>query len=245
MSDSTEQPSPQHMAPAGSAYLVGPDDGAGPGVLVLHSWWGLNRGIKDVTEELAASGFTAMAPDLFAGTELQDPANPMEAAERLARTDVDATAGFILASIVALRAHSADPQAPVGILGFSMGASWALWAAGRQPDSVAAVVAYYGHQDMDFDGLSAPVLCHFAEHDPLVSKDQAAEMQAHIRLVGGSVEVTTHPGTRHFFAESDVPVVGADGAVGERGMLEEAAAATAWKQTTGFLGEHLEVQLSG
>jgi carboxymethylenebutenolidase len=210
-------------------------------VLVLHSWWGLNRGTKDLTERLAGRGFTAMAPDLFAGTDLKDPQSPMEAAERLARADVDATAGFILASIVALRAHSADPQAPVGILGFSMGASWALWAAGRQPDSVGAVVAYYGHQDMDFDDLSAPVLCHFAELDPLVSEDQATEMQARIGLAGGSVEVTTHPGTRHFFAESDVPVVSADGAVGERSLVEASAAETAWGQTIDFFSGHLEV----
>lgn len=229
---------------AGSAYLAGPDDAAGPGVLVLHSWWGLNQGTKDLTERLAGSGFTALAPDLFAGMELQDPADPMEAATRLARANVDATAGLILASIVALRANSADPQAPVGILGFSMGASWALWAADRQPDSVGAVVAYYGHQEMDFDGLSAPVLCHFAELDPLMSEDQAVEMQAHIRLAGGSVESTTHPGTRHFFAESGVPVMSADGAVGERGVVEETAAETAWGQTIDFFHGHLEAPLA-
>lgn len=226
-------------ASAGSAYLVSPDGGnAGPGVLVLHSWWGLNRGIKEVTERLAGAGFTALAPDLFGGTELADPRDPIQAAMRLAGVDVDATAGLILASIMALRAHSADPQAPVGVLGFSMGASWALWAAGRQPDSVGAVVAYYGHQDMDFEGLAAPVLCHFAELDPLVSEDQAAQMQAHIRLVGGSFQSTTHPGTRHFFAESGVPVMGADGAVGERGVVEEVAEATAWEQTVEFLRRH-------
>lgn len=231
---------PSTGAPAGSAYLARPDDGAGPGVLVLHSWWGLNRGIKDLVERLGDAGFTAMAPDLFGGTELANPTDPLQAAIRLAEADVDATAGLILASIVALRAHSEDPQAPVGILGFSMGASWALWAACSQPDSVGAVVACYGHQDMDFDGLLAPVMCHFAELDPLVSEDQAAQMQAHIRLAGASVVTRRHPGTRHFFAESGVPVMGADGDIGERGVVEEVAAEAAREQTVEFLRLHLQ-----
>ncbi len=216
-----------------------PDSGPGPGVLVLHSWWGLNHATRAITETLADAGYTAMAPDLFGGSGLTDPADPVEAAARLAEADVDSTAGLILSSIVALRAHSADPGSPVGLVGFPMGASWALWAAARQPDSVAAAVAYYGHQDMDFQGLTAPVLCHLAELDPFVSADQAAEMQAHIRLVGGSVEVFTHPGTRHFFAEDGVAVVDAEGNVGSRGLVEDAAAVTAWRRTVQFLDEHL------
>ncbi len=224
---------------AGSAYLVSPESGPGPGVLVLHSWWGLNRATKEIVEHLADSGFTALAPDLFAGRTLSDPVDPLEAAERLGAADPDKTAGLILASIVALRAHSADPEAPVGIVGFSMGASWALWAATRQPDSVGAVVAYYGHQDMDFEGLRAPVLCHFAAMDPLVSGNEATEMQAHLHLAGVAVEAVRHPGTRHFFAEAGVPVVDSDGAAGERGLTEEAAAVTAWNQTVAFLSDHL------
>lgn len=240
MQSTSDRRSPSAGAPAGSAYLVRPEDGAGPGVLVLHSWWGLNRGIKDLVERLGGAGFTTMAPDLFGGTALADPADPLQAAIRLAEADVDATAGLILASIVALRAHSEDPQAPVGILGFSMGASWGLWAACSQPDSVGAVVAYYGYQDMDFDGIMAPVLCHLAELDPLMSEDQAAQMQAHIRLAGGSVVSTRHSGTRHFFAESGVPVLGADGGVGERDDVEETAATSAWEQTVEFLRCHVD-----
>ncbi len=226
-------------SPAGSAYLVSPGHGPGPGVLVLHSWWGLNAATRAITERLADAGYTAMAPDLFAGEILDNPDDPLEAAERLARAEVDSTAGLILSSIVALRRHSADPAAPVGVVGFSMGASWALWAATRQPGSVAAVVAYYGLQVIDFEGLGAPVLCHLAELDPLVSADDGAEMQAHIRLVGGSVEVVTHPGTRHFFAEGGVPVVDAQGTAAQRGVVEQAAEVTAWNHTVDFLGEHL------
>src|SRR4030081_2755101 len=47
-----------------SAYLA---DGDGPGIVVIHEWWGLVAHIKDICDRLAALGFTALAPDLYHG----------------------------------------------------------------------------------------------------------------------------------------------------------------------------------
>jgi carboxymethylenebutenolidase len=220
----------------GSAYLVSPEEGPGPGVLVLHSWWGLNRGVKARVESLADAGFTALAPALLGGPQ---PVDASEAAQALADADADATAAMILSSVVALRAHANDPDAPVGVLGYSMGASWALWLATRLPDSIAAVVADYGVQSIDFTDLVAPVLCHFADSDPLVSDDDVVEMQSQLLLLEKSIEVHHHQGTRHFFAEEGVPMLDAGGNTGERTHVEAAAADAAWIRTVGFLDEHL------
>ena len=48
-------------------FLAVPRDGKGPGILVLHAWWGLNNTIKDFCTRLADSGFLAFAPDLYHG----------------------------------------------------------------------------------------------------------------------------------------------------------------------------------
>lgn len=48
-------------------YLAVPSTGNGPGVLVLHAWWGLNGTMKDFCTRLAGSGFVAFAPDLYRG----------------------------------------------------------------------------------------------------------------------------------------------------------------------------------
>jgi dienelactone hydrolase len=47
----------------GSAYLSIPAAGSGPGVLVLHAWWGLNQTFIDVCDLLSERGFLALAPD--------------------------------------------------------------------------------------------------------------------------------------------------------------------------------------
>jgi dienelactone hydrolase len=47
---------------AGTAYLVAPEAGSGPGVLVLHSWWGLTPFFRNVCDRLADAGFVALAP---------------------------------------------------------------------------------------------------------------------------------------------------------------------------------------
>ncbi|HEY4611117.1 MAG TPA: dienelactone hydrolase family protein, partial [Ilumatobacteraceae bacterium] len=50
-----------------SGYLVKPQGGSGPGLLVIQEWWGLDSGIKEMTERLAGAGFVALAPDLYHG----------------------------------------------------------------------------------------------------------------------------------------------------------------------------------
>ncbi len=215
-------------SPSGAAYLVHPDGGPGPGVLVLHSWWGLTDGVKDLVERLADAGYTALAPDLCAG-ELS--ADGEAAAILLAESDPNVTAALVLDSTVALRANSVVPQAPIAVVGFSMGASWALWLATRQPESVDAVVAYYGAQNIDFDDLAAPVLGHFAERDTLVTDDDLNEMHARLLLSEKSFQLHRYPGTTHWFAEPGVSE-----------FHDADAAEQAWQRTLAFLSEHHVVE---
>src|SRR5258705_13359752 len=50
-----------------SGYLVKPASGSGPGVLVIQELWGLDSGIKEMTDRLGAAGFVALAADLYHG----------------------------------------------------------------------------------------------------------------------------------------------------------------------------------
>lgn len=209
---------------AGQAYLVRPGDdgeGTGPGVLVLSSWWGLTAGIKEFCNRLCDEGFVVLAPDLTGGTL---PETAAEAELELSSADPNVTANLILSSAVALRSATDDPSGPVAVVGFSMGASWALWAATRQPESFDKVVAYYGSQNIDFGEMRARVQGHFAEHDELVPEDDVVLLEADLFELGREPEMWHYAETRHWFAEAGVD-----------GHYDEAAAALAWTRTLDFL----------
>src|SRR4051812_48991084 len=217
---------------AGTGYVVAPDSGHGPGVLVLHAWWGLTPFFRSVADRLADEGFVALAPDLHGDDRTAE--TPDEAEELLRSTDPNRTAALVQASLSALRGMPATVGDRVGIVGFSMGASWALWAATRFPDDVAAAVAYYGTQDIDFVDARAAFLGHFAEIDEFESEDDVNYLEAQLRLAGHDVDFHRYPGTGHWFVEADRPAA-----------YDEAAAELAWERTVAFLHQHLDHQPAG
>jgi len=211
---------------AGTAYVVAPEGGEGPGVLVLHAWWGLTPFFREVADRLADAGFVALAPDLFGGATA-DTAE--EAQALLAGTDATAMVNLVASSVQVLRRLPVTPDGAIGVLGFSMGASLALRAAARDPEDVAAVSAFYGTTDVDFAPVRAAVQAHVAGRDELEAEDDAALMEAHMRLVGLNVTVHRYPGAGHWFFEED-----------REAAYSPTDAAAAWDRTVAFLRRHLD-----
>ncbi len=206
---------PDHPPSAGSAFLIDPPDGPGPGVLVLHSWRGLNDWTREFCRRLASEGFTVLAPDLLNGASGQDA---------LAERDPDELAGLVFSSAHALRANSADAARPIAVVGLSMGGSLALWLSARLPTSVDRVVAFYGSQAIDFDQATARYQGHFAENDDHVSEEDRVTTEAFIRLGGRDTEFHLYPGTQHWFFE--------DG-----DTFDPEAAQLAWDRMLAFLAD--------
>lgn len=180
------------------AYFVQGEAGKGPGVLLIHSLWGLTSSVKGLCDGLADEGFTVLAPDVNFG-EL--PATEEEGIDRLGSASADRLASLVLTSARLLEERSRG--GPIGIVGFGMGGSLALWASVRLPDVVSAVVSFYGTQQIDFAGSRSRYLIHFAEDDEYISDDEAAFMEATMGLESLPVVVHTYPGTQHGFCEPD------------------------------------------
>jgi carboxymethylenebutenolidase len=211
---------------AGTAYIVAPHEVPAPGVLVLHSWWGLTGFFRGVCDRLADAGFVAMAPDLHAGRTAD---RPDEAEALLAEVDPNTVASLVRSSAETLRNLKITHDRPIGVLGFSMGGSWALWLSARAPATVGAVVSFYGSQDVDFVDSTAAYLGHFADHDEFVSDDEVVEMEAHLRLLDRPVDFHRYPGTGHWFFEQDrIPA------------FDATAAELAWSRSLAFLHEQLD-----
>ena len=193
-----------------------------PGVLVLHSWWGLTESFRTIGERLARAGFTVAVPDMFAGRTATT-----EAQARALRADRRGEPTYRLLLREAANLTEATGGRSIGIVGYSMGAHWACWLAAREEVRAAAVVLYYGLRVAAPLPKAPPVLAHFAEHDPYVSPAARKRFEATLGSAGARLETRDYPGTRHWFAEPGRP------------EHDAAASRVAWRATLRFLRENL------
>jgi carboxymethylenebutenolidase len=212
----------ESAGPPAPGYLATPDSGTGPGVVVLHAWWGLTEPFRDACDRLAAAGFTAMAPDLYRG---QSTAVIAEAEQLVHTLDSqrDRVRGDIVAAVRYLRAQHVPGN--VALMGFSMGGAYALDMSVNLADDVAAVVVFYAAwSGPDFARARAAYLCHFAEQDDYEPAEEVAALEGKLQAAGRPVTVYTYPGTKHWFVEANRPDV-----------YDAAATAVAWERTVAFL----------
>jgi carboxymethylenebutenolidase len=204
-------------------YLALPDTGDGPGVLVLHAWWGLNDTMKDICGRLAESGFVAFAPDLYHGQVADTIAGAEALGTALDNNHLQAKAEILDAARF-LSERASQSGRGVAVLSFSLGAYYALHLSATQPELIHAVVLFYGSGPADFTNAQAAYLGHFAEEDEYETPDNVAELEAALRDAGRPVTFYQYPGTGHWFFEPDRPQA-----------YNQAAAELAWERTLAFL----------
>lgn len=208
-------------------YLALPPAGTGPGVLVLHAWWGLTGVIKDVCDRLAVLGFVAYAPDLYHG----QLATTIPEAERLGKAldqNAERAQAETRAAVDTLLAYTGDQRKGIGVVGFSLGASYALQLSGADPEHVQAVVLFYGAGEGDFARARAAYLGHFAENDQYEPAEWVAWLENALQTAGRSVTFHRYADVDHWFFEYD-----------RVDAYNEAAAKLAWERTVAFLRANL------
>ncbi len=116
-------------------YLAKPARANAPGVVVIQEWWGLQDQIKGICDRFAATGYEALAPDLYAGTVV--PYHDADAANRemSSLNFLDATDQMVRGAAQYLKQTSAK----VGLTGFCMGGAVTILGAIRVPELSAAV----------------------------------------------------------------------------------------------------------
>jgi carboxymethylenebutenolidase len=186
------------------AYLAVPERGFGPGVLVLHAWWGLTPVFTAVCDGLAAEGYVALAPGLYSGEATAATIAEAEAL-RDSHDEEGEAEPVVEAAIEQLLGLPEVTGGQVGVIGFSLGAYWALQLSQVRPDQVSAVVVFYGTDDGDYSTARAAYLGHFAEHDDYEPLDYVRALEEKIRAAGLEVTFHVYPGTGHWFFEPNQP----------------------------------------
>jgi carboxymethylenebutenolidase len=210
-----------HSQPQG--FLAVPTTGTGPGVLVLHAWWGLNDTIKAFCMRLAESGFVAFAPDLYHGKVADNIADAETLGKALDTNHLRARAEIADATLF-LNDRAGQAERGLAVIGFSLGAYYALDLAAADPEHIHSVVLFYGTGPADFSKSRADYLGHFAENDEFEPQSNVDELEESIRRAGRPVTFYRYSGTGHWFFEPDRPQA-----------HNQTAASLAWDRTLAFL----------
>ncbi len=211
-----------------SAYLAEPEQGSGPGVLVLHAWWGLTKPFQQVCDRLAEAGFVALAPDLYHGKTTASVEEAQTLSEALDQ-DMERWRGDIAGALQVLRQYDTTNHGKFALIGFSLGGAYALDTSVTLAEEVAAVVTFYdSYPGLDYQSAKAAYLFHFAENDPFNPAKSGASMEQDLKAAGRPVTVFTYPGTNHWFFEENRPEYDAE------------AEQLSWERTIEFLHQQLD-----
>jgi carboxymethylenebutenolidase len=195
----------------------------GPGVLVLHAWWGLNDTMKAFCTQLAESGFVAFAPDLYHGKVADNIADAETLGKALDANFLQAKAEIADATMF-LNERVGQAGRGLAVIGFSLGVYYALDLAAADPEHIRSVVIFYGTGDGDYSNSRAAYLGHFAENDEFEPQSNVDELEESLKRAGRPVTFYRYRDTGHWFFEPD-----------RSQAYNQAAAGLAWDRTLAFL----------
>lgn len=211
-----------------SGYVAVPPSGAGPGVLLIQEWWGLDASIKQIADRLAAAGFVALAPDLYHG-EIAGHDEMDKAAHLMQSLPIERAARDMSGAVDYLANHPSVTSQGIGVVGLCMGGMLSFILAANRPDAIKALVPFYGYPQgeaaPDWSTIAAVISGHMAERDDFFPPAGARALEATLRSLGKHATLTVHPGTGHAF-------MGPHNALG---TLDEQLAARIWPEVCSFL----------
>lgn len=211
-----------------TGFVARPSEGpTGPGLIVIHEWWGLNDNIRAMARRLAGEGYTALAVDLYGGQVAgdRDTAYALMKAANAAPAEAEKNLGQ---AYEYLRTELEAPS--VGSVGWCFGGAWSLNTALLLPDSLDAAVIYYGHLHNDprrLATLEMPILGLFGAEDQGIPLESVEAFSATLDTLGKDATIVVYPGAGHAFANPS----------GKNYQPE--AAEQAWGVTLEFLAENL------
>jgi carboxymethylenebutenolidase len=202
------------------SFICRPErEGPHPAVLFLMDAPGIREELRDMARRLATVGYYVVLPNLyyragrdtFFGPTVLTKDDPEYVRMRAIRTKttIPPVMADVAATLDFLDGQPAVKRGPVGVHGYCMSGPYALAAAARYPDRVAAAASFYGTWIVS-DAEESPhlslrkckgelyIAC--AEHDELAPLPMVEELRRLFETSGAKGELEIYAGVHHGFA---------------------------------------------
>jgi carboxymethylenebutenolidase len=193
--------------------------GPAPAVFFLMDAPGIREELRDMARRLATVGYVVLLPNLYyrAGRDtLYGPDVLTEGSaehQRMRAVRTKMTIPPVMDDVAAMLAFvdgRADvKRGPVGCHGYCMSGPYALAAAARTPDRLAAAASFYGtwlvsdaveSPHLTFAKVKGELYIACAEHDQLAPLPMVEALRARFDAAKPAGEIELYPGVHHGFA---------------------------------------------
>jgi len=185
------------------AYLAAPDQGKGPGAILVTHIYGVDRDTKAMCDDLARHGCVALAQNFFwrdqdSGVLAQGPEGGQRARARAGRIDFARAMNDLRRSIAEVKRH---PQcnSKIVVFGYCFGGAY-VWRAACD-GLIDAGVSFHGtfvsKSMKPGDRPRCPVCFHYGDNDELAPPEELAAVKRTADATGA--EFVIHPGAAHGF----------------------------------------------
>ncbi|HVH75727.1 MAG TPA: dienelactone hydrolase family protein [Stellaceae bacterium] len=201
-------------------FLCRPERGGPyPPVLFLMDAPGIREELRDMARRLATVGYHVLLPNLYyrAGRDTIFGPDVLEQGsaerERMRAVRTKMTIPLVIKDVAAMLAfidgRGEAKAGPVGVHGYCMSGPYALAAAARYPQRIAAAASFYGtwlvseaeeSPHLSLGKVRGELYIACAEHDDLAPLPMVEELRGLFARAGSPGEIELYPGVHHGFA---------------------------------------------
>ena len=203
--------------------------GDGPGVMVIHEWWGLDDYIRGRARMLAEAGYTALAIDMYGGGKTAGNPDEAGAAMNAVLGDMETGTARLEAAHAFLASQDDVDPTRMAAMGYCFGGAMALHCA-RIGMDLKAVASFHGalgsfHTPAPGSVKAKILVCHGAA-DVLVPDADVDAFKAEMDAAGADYTFMALDGALHGFTNPEA--TGRGEKYGLPLAYDEAADKTSW-----------------
>ncbi len=194
-------------------YLAYDDSiqGARPGILVVHEWWGLNEYARRRARMLAGLGYTALAVDMYGGGQVTThPDDATKFSNEVMKNFPEAKARFAAAESL-LKAQPTVDANRIGAIGYCFGGSVVLNVV-RQGADLKGVATFHGALSpitpAEPGVIKARIIAFTGADDKFVPPETVEAFRQEMTAAKADFQIVTYPGAVHSFTNPDATKLG-------------------------------------